>query len=312
MRIALAFGVVAACGLAGSPSGAAQGATGASGQLLAGGVARGDISSEAGDADTIGIDLDAGEKLSVRWSSGFKASVTLTDPSGAPVAIGLDGTTAGSVTSIPVATAGRHLFTIASSDGTQGRYTLTARGTWDKTVVLDGTGQASFDVPMPADSVVKGRVQPLPGAANPNILSLTAPGGAPLLANPVVGTPGLAKLPPIRCADAGAYRIGVSATGGTLAFRATLKRSVRREATTRIDLSNGLSGPSFANDGIGDYFRRTCAGCHSWAGSYATVRFAAIQSLGRMRSGNMPPGGPRTSKTMLTLIDAWTRTGYGR
>ena len=312
MRIVLAFGVVAACGLAGAPSGSAEGASGASGQLLAGGVARGDISSDAGDADTIGIDLDAGEKLSVRWTSGFNANVTLTDPSGAPIAIGLDGTSSGSVTALPIASSGRHLFTIASSDGSQGRYTLTARGTWDRTIVLDGTGEASFDLPMPADAVVKGRVQPMPGAANPNILSMTSPLGAELLANPVVGSPGLAKLPAIRCVDAGVYRLGLSASSGTRQFRATLRRSVRREAAARISLTNGLTGPSYEQDGIADYFGRSCSGCHSWAGSYPGVRYAARQSLGRMRAGNMPPRGPRASRDTLTLVDQWIRTGYGR
>ena len=96
----------------------------------------------------------------------------------------------------------------------------------------------------------QGKVTPLPGAANPSVLSFRAPDAADLLRQPVVGTPGLAKLPVTSCTATGDYALDLTASGGTTQYRATLKRKARKLPSAQSSLANGLSPVSFAADGI--------------------------------------------------------------
>lgn len=303
----LAAGAALAAGLR-----PAEGASNATGDLANGGTAVGDISKTAAETDTITVNLSAGSRIDVKWTSGFPANVGVSDPSGAPIALGLDATRSQTVSAWLVPASGSYRFTISSSDGSQGTYTLLVKPYWDKKVVVDGTGETTIDVPMPAAGVVKGKVQPLPGASNPSILSLMSPAGAELLLAPVVGSTGLAKLKPVSCDTAGVYHLTAAAAAGTQEFRATLSRKAPRIALAKIDLRNGLDQISYATGGVADYFDKRCASCHSWAGSYAGVRAYINLSLGKMRSGSMPPGGPRADGDTLALMNEWIKTGYGK
>jgi len=289
-----------------------QGASGTTGELAQGGIAKGDISKTAGDLDTIGVQLVAGSALDVRWASGFPADVVFVDPDGQEVDLGLGAAKSASVKGWPVAKDGRHEFRIASADGSQGTYTLKAIARWEKTVVFTGTGEATFDLPMPASSAIRGKVKPLPGASNPSILSLRSPADAELLIGPVVGSTGLAKLKETACATAGLYRFTATATSGTEEFEATLKRRAPAIPITRINIRNGLDQISYESDGVKAYFDTRCKSCHSFASNYAGVRAYANLSLSKMRAGSMPPGGPRATADQLSLIDEWIKTGYGR
>jgi hypothetical protein len=290
----------------------ARGAADATGNLADGGTAKGDISTTAGETDTVGVDLYRGERVNIRWSSEFPANVGLFGPDAAEIPVGLDATKSASVNGWTAPATGHYEFRIASADRTQGNYTLKVRPFWDKTVVVDGSGQEAVSFPMPAASRVKGRVQPRPGASNPSILSLTSPAGSELLVGPVVGTPGLAKLKTINCDDAGIYSLTAQAAAGTGDFRVTLRRAVPRIPLTTTNISNGLTAVSYANDGVKAYFDHTCTGCHSWAGSYTGVRSMAKSALARLTIGNMPLGGPRASPATLSLIKSWIATGYAR
>jgi hypothetical protein len=283
-----------------------------SGNLSVGGSAKGDISDTPGETDTINVNLVAGSRLNVTWKSGFAADVALLAPDGSAVTTGLSGVTKGSAKALTATQTGTYRFEIRSSDGAQGGYSLNATPYWDKTVVFEGTGEATFDVPMPATGSLKGKVQPLPGASNPSILALRTPDGADLLTAPIVGSPGVAKLKPLNVGAAGTYRLTATATAGTLGFRATLKRSAPRMSKTKIDLTNGLTQVSFAASGLDSYFRGKCANCHSWAENYAGVRAYARASLPRMKSGNMPQGGPRTDAETLARLSAWMDSGYAK
>lgn len=289
-----------------------QGASGTTGELAQGGIAKGDISKTAGDLDTIGVQLVAGSALDVRWASGFPADVVFVDPDGQEVDLGLAAAKSASVKAWPVAKNGRHEFRIASADGSQGTYTLKAVARWEKTVVFTGTGESTFDLPMPASSAIRGKVKPLPGASNPSILSLRSPADTELLIGPVVGSTGLAKLRETACATAGLYRFTATATAGTEEFEATLKRRAPAIPITRVNIRNGLDQISYANDGVEQYFKVRCASCHPFASNYAGVRAYANSSLSKMRAGSMPPGGPRATADQLSLIDEWIKTGYGR
>ena len=63
--------------------------------------------------------------------------------------------------------------------------------------------------------------------------------------------------------------------------------------------------------GVDNVFKRNCAGCHSWAGSWGGARAYARDSLGRMKSGNMPPGG-RVPGEQISLVQQWIATGTAR
>lgn len=290
----------------------AQGATDAVGNLASGGSAKGDISKRAGETDTITVDLVAGTTVDFRWTPGFVATVGFFDPNQQPVDLGFDGSRAAALSGWPVPATGRYQFRIASADGSQGTYRLSVLPAWDRKLTFEGTGQQTFDVPMPAASTLKGKVEPQPGASNPSILSLLSPADEELLVNPVIGSPGLAKMRPVQCMTQGVYRFTATATAGTQEFVATLKRHTLRIPMTRIDIRNGLDQISYANDGIEDYFDLRCASCHSWASSYAGVRSFATLALGRMRSGSMPQGGPRADAATIDLVAEWIKTGYGR
>jgi hypothetical protein len=309
---AAALAAVAAA-IASLPLRPARGATGTTGELAQGGTARGDISKTAADVDKIGVQLVAGSQIDVRWSSGFPGDVHFFGPDGLEIALGLDAGKSASVTAWPVPADGRYEFRIASADGSQGLYTLKVTPRWAKTVELTGSGDTTFDVLMPALSSLKGKVESLPGASNPSVLSLRSPADVELLVNPpLVGSPGLAKMKSVDCPAAGVYRFTATATAGTLDFAATLKRRARPIPLTRVNIRNGLDQISYANDGVEAYFDARCASCHSWASSYTGVRAFATLALGRMKTGNMPLGGPRADAATISLVQEWIQTGYGR
>src|SRR5205814_1289559 len=110
---------------------------------------------------------------------------------------------------------------------------------WEKTLTFDGTALSVFDVPMPANGSIRGVVKPLPGASQPSILSILSPSAAELLTGPIVGTPGAAALPRLFCPQDGVYRMTAVATGGTAAFRVSLRRSVPALPRAHLDLRNG-------------------------------------------------------------------------
>ena len=290
----------------------AHGATDAIGNLASGGTVKGDISKTAGETDTIGVDLVVGMSMDVRWAADFPATVSFFDPNGQPIDIGLDMPRVRTVSDWPVPATGHYEFRIASADGSQGVYRLSVIPAWNRRLTLEGSGDTTFDVPMPAASTLKGKVQSQPGASNPSILSLRSPVDEELLINPITGTPGTARMRAVACATEGVYRFTATAAAGTQDFVATLKRLSPRIPVTRIDIRNGLTQISYANDGVEAYFDARCASCHTWASSYAGVRAYATLALGRMKSGNMPQGGPRADAQTIDLVTEWIKTGYGR
>jgi len=312
MRVVAVLTVTFAAAIVAAGFSPARGAADATGNLAEGGTAKGDISKTVGETDTVGVELYRGVRVNIRWTSDFQANVGLFGPDASQIAIGLDATTSAAVNGWTAPSTGHYEFRITSADGSQGHYTLKVRPFWDKTVVVDGSGQSAVEFPMPAASRVKGRVQPRPGASNPSILSLTSPSGSELLVGPVVGTPGVAKLKTINCDAAGIYSLTAQAAAGTGDFRVTLKRAVPRIPLTTANISNGLTAVSYANDGVKSYFDHTCAGCHSWAGSYSGVRSFASLAVGRMSAGSMPLGGPRASPAQIALVKSWIATGYAK
>jgi hypothetical protein len=73
---------------------------------------------------------------------------------------------------------------------------------------------------------------------------------------------------------------------------------------------NGLTPISYENDGVKNYFDRSCGSCHSWSKTYSGVRAYAKSALPRMVSGNMPAGGPRATAENISLLKQWIATGY--
>ncbi len=281
------------------------------GTLLEGGTAKGDISKLEGEEDRISVRLVQGSRLDVTFSSSFAASVTVLDPDGATVDLPLAGGSRRSVKGWLVPRSGQHEFVVRSADGSQGRYKLSVRSKWDRKVSLDGTGETAFDVAMPAGSSLRGVIKAAPGAADPQIVSLSAPDGSPIVGT-TVGNAGSVKVPNTICGAEGGYRLVADATGGIGAFRVTLVRKTQRSTNVNLDLENGLSAISFEGAGIDRLFATRCAGCHDWARGYAGVRAYARASYGRMRSGSMPKDAPRIQKDDLAVVAEWIKTGMQR
>jgi len=295
-----------------APGRRADAVTGTSGDLATGGIARADISRDAGDMDTITVTLETGETIGLSWNATFAANATFTDPTGAEVPFTLESQRMGKITDVVVAASGVYTFSIASADGSQGLYKLKVLPKWAKTLSFEGTAQTTFDVPMPAASMLRGVVIAAAGSSEPAILSFTSPTGSELLVAPIVGEGATVKMPPISCPDAGVYHLTVRANGGTGAYSVALKRRSSPLPKTQIDLRNGIDPISFANDGVEDYFNARCVSCHDWARTYVGVRAYSRQSLEKMKTGSMPRGGPRADAATLTLLSQWISSGYGK
>jgi hypothetical protein len=273
----------------------------ASGTLAAGGTATGDISRTDGETDRIDVELVAGATLSVALKGTFRATVVLTDPDGAPVALGLAGT-GQQRGSIDVARGGTYRFAVASADGSQGVYKLVAKQTWPRSVTISGNGTSTVDVGMPAGGKLGVSVS---GTGSPEITGLLDPNGLELLNAPVLVHGRAAKLPATTVAVAGIFEVTVTSDG---AWTGRITRHVPRMASTRLHLENGLDAVSFRNDGVAAVFSRHCASCHEWASSYSGVRRYAFDAIARMTNGVMPPGGG-LSGAEIALVRTWITTG---
>jgi hypothetical protein len=285
---------------------------GMTGELGAGGNAVGDISKSGGETDVIGVDLVHGCKADVRWTAAFGAAVVVLDPDGTEVAIGLDDPRSSKVLGWVVPSTGHWQFLVHSSDGTQGRYHLTITPKWAASIRIAGVDATTIDVPMPTGGFLRGVLRAGRDASFPQILSFLSPGGVEQLTEAVQGTARTVKWKGVATTEAGLHHLTATAGGTSRAFTGTLTRRVPRTRPSRIDLSNFLDPISYANDGVADYFRHSCAPCHGWASSYSATRGYARSALSTMRAGLMPPGGPRAGAATLELVSQWIATGYQR
>jgi hypothetical protein len=298
--------------LAGSRDARAQGAQ--IGELGAGGAAQGDISKDAGEEDRIGIDLAAGSTLDVKLAAAFAADVALLGPSDAPTGADFGAAATKTLAAWPVAATGKYHIVIRSADGSQGLYTLTAVAKWPTKVTLTGATGDTVSVGLPAGAAVKGTVSSLPGGSwDPRVMSFAAPGGANLLAAPVNGAKGVARLPKTTTSVAGLHSITVE--GGTAGgqFQAAITVKAKKVKPVKLDLRNGLTVVGFAADGIGQIMKdNNCVSCHAWAANYAGVKQFAKRSLPRMQTGQMPVGGPRVAAESVSLFREWIATGMNQ
>ncbi len=310
---AVALAVAAVC-LQPTARGAAGGS--ATGELGAGGTARGDISTTPGERDEIGVDALAGQKLNIALVSNFRASIAVFDPTGAQFPMTFTPGYVKISTPVVVAASGRYVVTIASSDGSQGTYTLTASAKWPGKTVTTSASGASVDFAMPAGASVTATIKASPAKSwNPQIASLIGPGGASLLSAPIVGAKGVVKLPKTTATATGAHALTIEGGPQGAVFRATVVVKSPVVQPTSIDLRNGLTpvtvtnAVSFSKDGVAQIFMTKCGPCHGWAWSYAGVQPAAQIALSYIQAGVMPLGGPPLSSANVTLIKNWIKTG---
>ena len=266
----------------------------------------GDISRTAGETDRITVDLGIGAALVVNFHATFSATLTLSDPDGAPVPVVLSGGRRGRA-SVEIARAGTYEIAIASADGTQGLSRLGLKQVWPRMVPISGSGSATIDFGMPAGGKMSCILSPGAGASGPpEITHLVDPGSLELLSSPVVGGR-VTKLLPTTASVEGMYHLTIDADG-TGAWTGRLMRRVPRVAPDTLKLANGLDTVSFRGDGVGAVFSRHCESCHGWASSYGGVRQYARAAVGRMATGVMPPGGGVLSAE-VALVKTWIATG---
>lgn len=290
------------------PSVEARAVGGTSGDLNSGGDAKGDISMQAGETDLIRVALVAGSAVDVTFTAGFGANLALTDPAGAPIEIGYTGAKTFRLRGyVPPAT-GAFQFAVSSADGSQGSYSLSVKPKWSKSMSVSGSGQQTFEFAMPGNGSVSAVVSREKGAAGqPLIVGLVAPDGSNLSGtiDPVKNT---VKLPATPTTTNGLYRLTISSTDGSSAWKGVVKRTLPKVATTHLKLANGIDAISYSADGIDEIFKRRCAECHAWSNGFAGVRAYATVSLGKIKSGSMPPDG-RLPADQIKLIQAWMGTG---
>lgn len=279
------------------------------GELVGGGTVAGDISLEAGETDTIGVNLVQGATMDLKFSATFTASVECVDASGASVAIGWTGTTAQTATGVPVGSTGRHEFRVRSSGG-QGTYSLTVTPRWTTKISLTGAMGTPVPVAMPTGASLKGKVTGT--GFTPTIDSVQGPDGSPLLAAALAGKNGAVKLPPVVARVPGIHlvQVGGGQQGGS--FSALMKMKAPKVKPVKLDLRNGLTPVSFAKDGVGTMLATKCGACHAWTGSVAAFKPFAKSSLSRVITGQMPQGGPKLPAAEISLIRSWIETGMNQ
>jgi hypothetical protein len=280
----------------------------ANGSLGTGGLLTGDISDEAGETDRVTIDLIAGAPLNVTFAPGFRATLAFSDPDGAPIDLGTTGPKV-RLRNFPITRDGTYTFTITSSDGSQGRYTLSASQKFSRAVPVTGAGEVAIDVAMPAVGKIAATARRARGeTGDPRILSLLDPAAAEMLPAAIEPVRHVVRLPATSVTAAGTYKLTVGPADGTSGWKALVRRIIPRSTPFRVSIANGINAVSFAEDGVGAFYKQTCAACHSWARSYAGVKGIASSSLSKMQAGSMPPGG-RVPNEKISLVQSWIQTG---
>lgn len=305
----LAIVVASGAALYGAPN--AIGQSSATGELGAGGVALGDISTTAGEEDRIGVDLVSGSTLSAKFVAGFHAEIVLLDPNDAASAATFSTAAASTLVAWAVPATGKYHFRIRSADGTQGTYTLTAAAKWPAKVTVTGSSGGDASIGLPAGATVKAVVSSMPAAAwDPNLVAFMAPGGVNLLGAAVTGAKGVALLPKTKTTAAGVHSISVQGGAAGAQFQAAFTVKAAKVKPARIDLRNGLTSVGFAAGGIGQMMKDyNCVTCHSWASSYAGVKANAVLAVPRIQVGQMPKGGPPLPASAVSLFQQWVNTG---
>jgi hypothetical protein len=308
--------VVAALAAGGAPKAAAAAGGSTTGDLGAAGTAHGDISLTAGEHDDVGVDVQAGQKLKFSLVADFRAAVEILDPNGTPIGATFAPGYARSGITPALDVGGKYVVRISSFDGTQGGYTLTAAARWTSKFVATATSGDAVQFLAPAGAAVVAtiqskRVKPAP-PWTPEIVSLDGPDGAPLLSAPIPGKKTTAHLPKTLATATGVQALIADGGPSGSTYRATISFTPPAVERTSIDLRNGLSpvaAVSFAKDGVARIFMNNCAGCHSWAWSYAGVRSQADFAYSLIRSGTMPLGGPSLPRASVNLVRDWIKTG---
>jgi hypothetical protein len=85
--------------------------------------------------------------------------------------------------------------------------------------------------------------------------------------------------------------------------------STNNSATTNnSNAPTTVSGSVTYSANVSPYLNRACVRCHSNLGNYDGAKRTASDSLNRMKSGNMPPGGG-VSSSDLSQFQAWVTGG---
>ena len=79
-------------------------------------------------------------------------------------------------------------------------------------------------------------------------------------------------------------------------------------ATNISNTPTTASGSVTYSANVSPYLNRACVRCHSYLGNYDGAKRTASDSLNRMKSGNMPPGGG-VSSSDLSQFQAWVTAG---
>jgi len=109
----------------------------------------GDISREAGEVDSIRLDLVAGSTVDLKFSATFETAVDLADATGADVPITWTGTTVRTAVGVPVTSTGRHVFHVRAVNGGQGTYSFTATPRWATKLTMTGAMGEALIVSLP-------------------------------------------------------------------------------------------------------------------------------------------------------------------
>lgn len=281
------------------------------GDLKAGGSATGDISKAAGEVDRIGIDLADGATLTAKFTADFNAKIDLLDPNEGDTTANFGTGAVRTLNAWPATSSGKFHFRIASADGSQGTYTLTASVKWPAKLARTGASGDTISIGLPAGATLKGKIAASPAKSwTPQILSVLAPSGTGLLASAITGKNGVAKLPAVKATEAGTHVVAVG--GGTAGgqFTANLTCKAPKVKAVKLALSNGLTPVSYAQDGIGQMLAdHACTACHSWATAYATAKQHAAAALPRVTTGQMPVSGAKLTASEIALFRQWIATG---
>ena len=83
---------------------------------------------------------------------------------------------------------------------------------------------------------------------------------------------------------------------------------INSAAANNVNTPATVSGSATYSANVSSYLNQACVRCHAYLGNYDGAKRSASDSLSRMKSGNMPPGGGVSSADM-SMFQAWVNAG---
>jgi hypothetical protein len=247
--------------------------------------------------------------VSVAPIGAFSRDVSLTVsgvPSGASASFG-KGTVAGG--------SGSDTLAVTPGSAAPGSYTLTLTGSGGSATHSTSLHLTIAAAPSFALSVSPASLTVTAGGSGTSAVTVTGANGfSSAVSLAVSGLPSgvTAKFSPASVSGSGSSTLTLSTTSSA-AGSATLTVTasgggLSRTATVSLTINAAQCTPDTWGNWASGFFSTNCAGCHSWANSYTSVKSRQANNQAYISDGSMPQGGSLSSSDKQRVL-AWLGCG---